>query len=276
LTGAGIDLRIDSHAAARLENIVITAWRPVVLLSLWKDLLNLVFPQPVDCPFCGGARQGKDLCAQCLSVIRGYNEEIYCSRCGRFTGKGSVIPKAAGHFCFACRKQDWPFDLARAAGPYEGVLKEAIHRFKYLGRRGVAPYLAELMAETARQEPLFTLVDLLLPVPLADEKLRARGFNQAALLAAEIGCRLQAPVNSRLLCKDFETRPQAGLTRTERESNLSGAFRVANDDAVQGKCIMIIDDVFTTGCTMSTAALVLREAGARHVFGLTAAAGRYF
>lgn len=93
------------------------------MLSLWKDLLNLVFPQPVDCPFCGGARQGKDLCGQCLSVIRGYNKEIYCSRCGRFTGKGSVIPRAAGHFCFTCRKQAWPFDLARAAGPYEGVLK---------------------------------------------------------------------------------------------------------------------------------------------------------
>lgn len=132
------------------------------------------------------------------------------------------------------------------------------------------------MAETARQEPLFTLVDLLLPVPLADEKLRVRGFNQAALLAEEIGCRLQSPVSSRLLYKDFETRPQAGLTRPERERNLSGAFRVANDGAVQGKSIMIIDDVFTTGCTMSTVALVLREAGARHVFGLTAAAGRYF
>ena len=135
---------------------------------------------------------------------------------------------------------------------------------------------AGLMAETISQEPLFTAVDLLLPVPLADEKLRARGFNQAALLAEEIGRLLQVPISGRVLLKDYETSAQAGLTRTARESNLSGVFRVANTNAVQGKNIMIIDDVFTTGCTMSTAALALRDAGARHVFGLTAAAGRYF
>jgi ComF family protein len=250
--------------------------RSAVLLSLWKELLNIVFPPSVDCPFCGGARQGKDLCGCCLTEIRGYNDEIYCSRCGRYTGKNSVIPKAAGHFCFTCRKQDWPFEQVRAAGPYEGVLKEAIHRFKYLGRRGISPYLAGLMAETASREPLFTAVDLLLPVPLAGEKLRARGFNQAALLAEEIGRLLQVPVSGSVLLKDHETSPQAGLTRTAREINLSGAFRVADINAVQDKNIMIIDDVFTTGCTMSTAAFAIRSAGARHVFGMTAAAGRYF
>jgi ComF family protein len=255
---------------------MIISRRSAVLFSLWKELLNIVFPPSADCPFCGGARQGKDLCGRCLTEIGSYNEEIYCSRCGRFTGKGSVIPKAAGHFCFTCRKQDWPFEQVRAAGPYEGVLKEAIHRFKYLGRRGISPYLAGLMAETAYEEPLFTAVDLLLPVPLADEKLRARGFNQAALLAEDIGRLLQVPVSGRVLLKDYETSPQAGLTRTARESNLSGVFRVANTNAVLGKNIMIIDDVFTTGCTMSTATLALRDAGARHVFGLTAAAGRYF
>lgn len=242
----------------------------------WKDLLDLIFPPGADCPFCGGARQGKDICDSCRSVISGYNQELYCGRCGRFTGKGSMIPGASGHFCFACRKQEWPFELARAAGPYEGVLKEAIHRFKYLGRRGLASSLAGLMAETARAEPLLASVDLVLPMPLSDEKLRLRGFNQAALLAGEVGYRLQLPVNGKLLVKDVETPPQAGLNRAAREQNLRDAFRVTNTDAVHGLNILIVDDVFTTGSTMSSAALVIRSAGARHVFGLTAAAGRYF
>lgn len=246
------------------------------MLSLWKDLLDLIFPPGADCPLCGGTRQGKDLCEQCRSIIIGYNHELYCGRCGRFTGKGSVIPRVSGHFCYTCRKQEWPFDLARAAGPYEGVLKDAVHRFKYLGRRGLASCLAGLMAETARAEPLFSSADLVLPVPLSDEKLRLRGFNQAALLAGEVGYRLQIPVNGRLLVKDFETNPQAGLSRTARENNLEGAFRVTNADAIHGRNIMIVDDVFTTGSTMSSAALVIRSAGARHVFGLTVAAGRYF
>ncbi|MDD4334756.1 MAG: ComF family protein, partial [Desulfotomaculaceae bacterium] len=172
--------------------------------------------------------------------------------------------------------RQWPFELVRAAGPYEGILKEAIHRFKYLGRRGLAFSLAGLMVETARTEPLLTSVDLILPVPLSDEKLRLRGFNQAALLAEEVGCRLQMPVNRKLLVKDFETHPQTGLNRTAREQNLKGALRVTNTEVIRGKNIMIIDDVFTTGSTMSSAALIIRSAGAKHVFGLTVAAGRYF
>lgn len=246
------------------------------MLSFWKDLLNLIFPPGADCPFCGGPRQGKDLCERCRSIINGYNQEVFCRRCGRFTGKGSIIPDGAGHFCFTCRKQEWPFELVRAAGPYEGVLKEAIHRFKYLGRRGIAPYLAGLMVETARTEPFFPAVDLVLPVPLSDEKLRARGFNQAALLAEEVGYQLKIPVDARLLIKEFETLPQVGLDRAARGNNLKGAFKATNTGAVNDKNVMIVDDVFTTGSTMSSVAHVIRSAGARHVFGLTAAAGRYF
>ncbi len=246
------------------------------MFSLWKELLNLLYPSPVDCPFCGGKRQGKDFCENCCSIISSYKHELYCGRCGSFTGKGALIPCVSSHFCYTCRKRRWPFELVRAAGPYEGILKEAIHRFKYLGRRSLACSLAGLMVDVARTEPLLMSVDLVLPVPLSDEKLRQRGFNQAALLAEEVGYRLQIPVNTRLLVKGFETLPQAGLNRPAREQNLSGAFRVTNAEVIHGKKIMVIDDVFTTGSTMSAVATVIRSAGAKHVFGLTAAAGRYF
>ena len=246
------------------------------MLSLWKDLLNLIFPPGPECPFCGGPRRGVDICDQCRTVIDGYSRELYCSRCGRYAGKGAVIPATPGHLCFTCRKQGWPFVRARAAGPYEGVLKDAIHRFKYSGRRSLAPYLARLMAEVVRAGALFPVIDLAVPVPLSDEKLRRRGFNQAALLAKEVGSLLRIPVNGRLLVKDFETSPQAGLPRSARESNLTGAFRVTDSGALCGKNILIIDDVFTTGSTIASAASVVRKAGAGQVFALTAATGRYF
>lgn len=246
------------------------------MLALWRDLLSLIFPSSMDCPLCGGERDGKDFCNSCYSIVSSYKQELYCSRCGRFAGKDSVIPRVSQHYCYICRKKQWPFELVRAAGPYEGVLKETIHRFKYLGRKNLASSLAGLMVESARMEPLLTCVDLVLPVPLADEKLRARGFNQAGLLAEEVGYRLQLPVNHKLLVKDFDTQPQVGLDRVAREKNLKGAFRVTNTGVIQGKNIMIIDDVFTTGNTMSSVAMVVRSAGAGNIFGLTVAAGRYF
>ncbi|NLI13094.1 ComF family protein [Pelotomaculum propionicicum] len=243
---------------------------------LWKALLNLVFPEGPECPLCGGRRRGEDVCGKCRKIIDGYGKEPYCARCGRYAGKGAVFPSVAVHFCYECRKHSWPFVRARAAGPYESVLKDAIHRFKYTGRRSLAICLARLMAEAACAGPVFPHLDLALPMPLSNEKLRRRGFNQAALLAKEVGSLLQIPVSEGLLVKDFETSPQAGLPRAARESNLMGAFRVTDSGALRGRSILIIDDVFTTGSTMSSAASVVRKAGAGQVFALTAAAGRYF
>ncbi len=249
----------------------------VVLLPILDDLLNLIFPRGPGCPFCGGLRGAGDICSQCMEVFEGYYRECRCSRCGRFVGKGALISNSGSeHYCYECRRRDWPFALVRAAGPYEGILKEAIHRFKYNGRRSLATHLAGLMAEALRAEPLFEAVELVLPVPLSREKTRQRGFNQAALLAKEIGAMIKTPVDGRLLVKDFETPAQTGLSRSARESNLAGAFRVVNTGKIHGKHVLIIDDVFTTGSTMSAASYVIRHAGAKQAFGLTIAAGRYF
>lgn len=216
------------------------------MFSLWNDLLNLIFPSRPECPFCGGPVPGGDLCSRCRAVFAGYSREPYCGRCGRLPGKGVVLLNGgAAHLCRECRKHGWPFVLARAAGPYEGVLKEAIHRFKYAGRRGLARHLAGLMAGVVRAEPLMAGVDLLVPVPLSGEKLRHRGFNQAFLLAKELSALLQIRVDSRSLIKVIETPPQAGLPRPARESNLKGAFQVTNTAAIQGKSILLIDDVST-------------------------------
>jgi len=246
------------------------------LFSLWNDLLNLIFPPKPECPFCGETVPGGGTCGRCRELLAGYGRERYCGRCGRLPGKGALLNCSAAPLCPECHGRDWPFVLARAAGPYEGVLKGAIHRFKYAGRRSLAGPLAGLMAGIVRAEPLMAGADLIVPVPLAGDKLHLRGFNQAFLLAREVGALLRMPVNGRSLVKVVETPAQAGLSRTAREWNLKGAFRVTNAADIQGKSILLVDDVFTTGSTMSSAAVVLSRSGAGQVFGLSAAAGRWF
>lgn len=244
--------------------------------SLWSSLLNLVFPPANRCPFCDAQSPGGAVCGRCLALMESYRRMPRCERCGRLPGKGSIFVDHGGaKLCRECGKQDWPFVLVRAAGPYEGVLKEAIHRFKYAGKRSLAGSLAGLMAEAARAEPVFETIDLAVPVPLAGEKLRLRGFNQAALLAGEVGLRLGLPVDTRSLVKEIETPSQAGLSRPARKSNLENAFRVAGGADFRGKIILVVDDVFTTGSTMSAASSVILRAGACRVFGLTAATGRF-
>lgn len=247
------------------------------MFTIWKDLLDLIFPGRPVCPFCMAVSAKGEPCGSCLTTIGSYHCEQPCSRCGRLAEKGAqLLNKGAGHLCYDCRKRDWPFTLARAGGPYEGILKETIHRFKYAGQRSLATHLAALMVEVCRLEPRYQTAGLIVPVPLSREKLRQRGFNQAELLADEVGRALNIIVNRHCLVKNFDTLPQARLKRADRESNLKGAFSVHKPEAIRDQVVLIIDDVFTTGSTLSAAATALRQAGARQVLGLTAATGRYF
>ena len=156
--------------------------------------------------------------------------------------------------------------MARAAALYEadGTLRQAILLFKYGGRRTLARYLGHLMVETA--ESLFDprQFDLLVPVPLHPKRERARGFNQATLLAKEFGTGWGLRVGHRLLHRVRATEAQSG-GRREREDNVKGAFVVPRPDRVKDMRLLLIDDVFTTGATTSECAKALLAAGAAEV-----------
>lgn len=245
-----------------------------MISTLWDSLLELLFPLRPECPFCDAPGSGAEVCCTCISVINGYRLEPHCCLCGRLPEKVAPITPDGFYLCSECRRHGWPFELARAPGPYEGVLKEAIHRFKYGGSRRLAVPLAALMVEVLLSEALYADIDLVVPVPLTYNKLLRRGFNQAALLAKEIGGRLKIPVSGRILVKITDTPSQTGLSRAAREINLKNTFKVTDAPYLQGKNILIVDDVFTTGSTMSSAAAVIKRAGAVQVFVITAATGR--
>ncbi|WP_238473356.1 ComF family protein [Desulforamulus profundi] len=179
-------------------------------------------------------------------------------------------PQGRVTLCGDCQSQPPPFEMARAVGPYEGGLRQAIHLFKYKRRKSLAPLLGGLMLETLQKHPRLLHCDLVLPVPMSRGRLRERGFNQAALLARQVARGLNLPLSDRVLIKG-ETPPQTGLTRPQREQNLRGSFKVKAPEEIRGKNLLIVDDVFTTGSTVSAMAETLKEQGAAGIFVITLA-----
>jgi ComF family protein len=163
------------------------------------------------------------------------------------------------HLCAECLSDPPLFSKARAVYEYGASSRDAVLRLKYGKTPWIGEALGRLLSDVAAAS---TLPDMLVPVPLHKKKLVARGFNQAALLAAPSAVRLGRPVRADLLRRVRETSPQAGQTRHARFSNLRGAFICDNESAVQGRRVLLIDDVITTGATVREASRTLREAGA--------------
>jgi len=156
------------------------------------------------------------------------------------------------------------------------LTRRLIYQFKYEPYvKGLAKPLADILLEhiartgNATQEVWQN--SILVPVPLQKAKLKARGYNQALELAKELGHSLHVLTVSDALIKIKKTKPQMQLNAKERADNLAGAFAIKNPEAVQGKKVFLVDDVYTTGSTMEECARVLKQAGAKQVWGIAIA-----
>jgi len=200
-----------------------------------------------------------------------------CSICGeRLDGVHPLRSENGDALCALCRRLEPPFVKAAAYGSYDGGLRELIHLLKYDYVRPAANVLGRMLAEAVSDlQPLFAnLPVLVVPVPLHTRKFRQRGFNQAELIARSAlkllsGTGLQ--LSPGVLERKRETQSQIGLSRHERRKNMRGAFAVAARSQVAGREILVVDDVFTTGTTVSESARVLRRAGASKVYVATVA-----
>jgi ComF family protein len=189
-----------------------------------------------------------------------------CDRCGDPLPSWRLLTIAEG-VCARCRRAPPGFDRARAAGDYDGSLREIIHAFKYDGRRSLAAPLARMMRDHG--ELLLRDADCVVPVPLHPWRRLTRGFNQAEELAR----RLDLPV-ARALWRRRVTVPQTGLRPAERRRNVRAAFALSplgRRERLHGRCVLLVDDVRTTGATLDACARVLKAAGAREVRALTVA-----
>lgn len=174
--------------------------------------------------------------------------------------------------CGRCAAGEYDFDRARSFGAYEGSLREILHLFKYRGMRPLAAPLATRIAAVLEREWTTAEFDAIVAVPLAAARRRERGYNQAELLARELARRRGLPLLEEVCVRARPTQPQTGLTRAQRLENMRGAFAPGPRAALlSGRRILLVDDVLTTGATLSVCAHVLKKAGARSVAALTVA-----
>ena len=247
--------------------------RSTVAEALWR----VAYPE--QCISCGavlglGRRHFCEACAGKLPWIGAH----CCARCGSQVAPHSVTKGG----CAACRGRRFAFARAVAPFRYEGTIRDLILAFKLGGRPSLVYVLGDLLCDHLAEGGVSQTADLVVPVPLHWRRRARRGYNQARLLALEIGARFGLPVASRVLRRGRDTRTQTALSGLGRQANVREAFvaRVASVDQglvgrlwarargavdLLGRRVLLVDDVMTTGSTVHECARVLKEAGAAAV-----------
>ena len=243
------------------------------LKTVSRSVFSVLFPS--DCRLCTAPLDSISripVCDQCLDAIQPVRAP-QCVVCGDLLASAQLL--VGDGRCHSCRDFEPEFARAMSFGEYEGGLRGLVHLLKYDAVLPVASVLGDMLAHTI-QELLPSCGDsqaLLVPVPLHKSKRGDRGFNQAELIARAAVKRLPQLLElaTGVLVRQRATISQVGLTREQRIENVRDAFRVRDRQQVSGRTVILVDDVMTTGTTLSECAHVLREAGAERVLAATVA-----
>lgn len=216
------------------------------------------------CNNCGreifGGEKGRGLfCPDCYEHLT-FNDKFICKRCGRST----TVPTDV---CPDCAEFDAHFDMARSTFYYAPPVDGLIRKLKYDNRRYLAEVLALMMQDTLVK--YFPDAEIVTWVPMSQKAQRERGYNQAQLIAEKLAALVGLPALP-LAVKSRPTDNQVRLGREERQKNLVGSF-TADRDVTEGRIVLLVDDVLTTGATADAMAVALKKAGAVKVYVLTAA-----
>ena len=234
--------------------------------SPWFHLLDLVYPRRcLSCDVDLYDRATDYLCFECWADVEPIGPRK-CPRCSAAMG-----PHAEGGECLACKGQTLHFDGAAAFGLYRSALRNLVHRYKYGRCSFLCEPLGRLLAQTIEAEPFAPDLEVIVPVPLHWRRRQVRGFNQSELLAKQLSRHLLTPADARVLKRTRLTTPQAFLGSSQRRRNLAGAFAVRKPRSVDGKCVLLVDDVMTTCSTTVECAKTLKAAGAAKVYVATIA-----
>lgn len=225
--------------------------------TLFNRFLNAL---PSQCLVCH-AWPGQTICEACMSRFAQPIHRCYCC----------ALPLPAGvPLCGACIKDPPAIDRCLSAVPYGYPWSDLIVRFKFQGQPGLVRPFALMLRSTPWVEPALDAADTVLPMPLSKERLRARGFNQAYVLAQALS---KSKANPSLLLRIKDTPPQSSLTRAERLSSVKDAFAIEplRTSDIKGARVVLVDDVMTSGASLFAAAHTLRKAGAAHITAIVLA-----
>lgn len=237
------------------------------LRSLAAGFAALLFP-PV-CSFCEALDVDArlSLCGSCLDALKELPGTI-CPVCGRpFPGlrSGTEVP------CLSCLAHPRQYVRARYAVFYDGLLREALLRFKFRGALYLSRTLSAILTEAFHRHFQAGEFDLIVPVPMHRRRLLERGYNQSLVLAERLAKSTGIVLDRTCFAKTKDTKPQVGLSRSERVTNVRGSFGVKQIERIAGKRVLVIDDVATTGTTIEETSRTLRKAGAWSVDALVLA-----
>ncbi len=222
-----------------------------------NSILDLIFPSL--CLNCRkGVKGGDVICASCFSAIP-LNQTLFCGTCRARLADNKKI----------CHK-DSKFILGSAANYDNDAVKNLVHGLKFRYLRSAASPLAELLIRYFMDLGFSTFNFVVVPVPLSRERFRKRGFNQSLLVAEIFSKHFDLPIAADAILRIKNTKPQSDTKNlAERRENVNGCFSVKNPEAAYGKNIILIDDVITSGATVSEAVSALKSAGAKRIIVLT-------
>ncbi len=238
--------------------------------NTFTGLLDILYPR--HCFACNKNLHEEEniyICKICLENIKKI-EPRRCNKCGFELGPGITSSKKG---CPECENANLRFERSFFVSDYKGPLKDLIHQYKYNKHECLAKPLGDLLINMLSHKDIIPEIDVVVPVPLHWKKRLERGFNQSELMAKRICKKLSLPISTNNLRRIKNTLSQTQLLRTQRQKNVSGAFKVKQPEVFYKKQVFLVDDVLTTGITASECARNLRSAGAKkvHFLGLARA-----
>lgn len=241
------------------------------LCSFGNMLVDIIFPPA--CPVCGSPldyNKGRKerICRKCADKLE-YIKEPYCMKCGK------QIEEEKEEYCYDCQRKKHSYDRGIAVYQYTEAIKQSIYRFKYQGKREYASFYAREAAKRYGRLIAEWKIDVIIPVPMYKPKKRRRGYNQAELIAQELGKYLNISVNTEVLERFRKTIPMKELNDVERIKNVENAFNIKTN-VVKYKKVLLVDDIYTTGATIDQCSKILKEHGVEKVYFFCLSIGKGF
>lgn len=230
--------------------------------TTYSSVLDLIYPPA--CVFCGKPliwQNNITICSDCIELLEYMNDES-CWNCSSPLGKYRARQKE----CDECKHRNHKFTRVVAACKYNKSAKEIIHAYKFCNMKHLSSLISHIVYKRYLQEYSTLKFDYIIPVPLHKRKICERGYNQSALIAKYISDMTGFTYSDKLLSRIKYTVSQSLLNSQDRETNLIGAFDV--EKPLDNSTILLVDDVFTTGSTISECAYTLKHYGARRVYAI--------
>lgn len=234
-------------------------------MNFSKKILDLLYPKR--CCFCGQISY-TEKCPDCAEKVI-YIAEPRCKKCGR------PVRYDEQEYCYECQRLSHFYIQGKSIWLHKSPVNNSIYQFKYHNRRIFGEYYAHEMYRLFRKDIEAWKIDVIIPIPLHKKRRRKRGYNQAEIVAKELGEKVGIPVDCKFVFRKKATKAQKELTAKDRKQNLKNAFEV-KDTRYQEKNILLIDDIYTTGSTIDAVAETILVKMKCNIWFLTISIGQDF